>query len=208
MTFDDIVPYMDAGQYYLKTVPQIFIDADTQLKAAHANDPATIREPRKIPMPFIKGVPGVKGPLLITEDWYVKQRKKVIAQKVVDKRDFQVEMMQLLAKRDRLRHTLGKLDPTNRKDSKRIVSINIKLKDIDAELQMLQEQSGVNMNELDHGTRFGRYVGHFQRAVKKGIKKIKKFYNRHAELINNMALIIIPTIFGGLIKKLAGVFLS
>lgn len=196
-------------EFYLPgaKVPQVFLDADRQTAELHKNDPRVITTPKRVPMPFIEGCKGAKGPIIVTEDWYVKQEKKRLAKKAQEKRDMQIEMMQLISHKDRLKFKLGELDPSKKSDAKKIIAINIKIKDIEAELKVLQEQSGINLNELDHGSRLGRYVGHFKRFVRKTAKKVKRFYKRNRELIYGIAAIVLPVILTGLSNLLLRVIM-
>lgn len=192
--------------YYLggvDNVPAVFRDADRQIEASYRDRIIKrVEEPKYIPVPFIKGCPGAEGPIIVTEDWYVNEKKKRMAKKAKERKELQIEMMQLLSQRDRLRIKLEELDPSKKKDSKKIVAINEKLKNIDAELKMLQMESGVNLEALDQGTKFGRFVGRLKRTWKRAVKKVKKFYKRNKELIIGVAAIALPALFGGLVRKL------
>ena len=192
--------------YYLPgaTIPKIFIEADRQINEAHP-EPEIITKPKEVPMPFIEGVKGVKGPVVVTEDWYVKGKKKELARIAENKKDTQIEMMQLIAERDRLRYKLGKLDPSKKKDSKAIVVINVKLKDIDAELKALEDIAGVKIDSLDRGSRLGRFVGKIKKVFHTVKKAVKRWYRRNEDLIKGIIAIAIPVVIstlGRLIVKL------
>lgn len=182
------------------TIPEIFLEADRQYMEEHKNDPIPVTKPIKVPMPFIHGVKGVKQPIIITEDWALKKKKKELKRRAEDLKEMQIEMMQLIAKRDRLRLKLGELDPANKKDARRIVSYNVQLKDIEADLSMLQDQSGINLNELDHGSRLARFIGGMKRWVKRKVKKVKKFFRENKELILGMCAIILPVVVSAITK--------
>lgn len=182
-------------------VPEIFLEADRQYIEEHKNDPKPVTKTVKVPMPFIHGVKGAKQPIIVTEDWALKKKRKQLKRRSEDLKEMQIEMMQLICKRDRLRRKLAELDPANKKDARRIVSYNVQLKDIDADLSMLQEQSGINLNELDHGTRLARFIGGIKRWWKrKVVKKAKKFFRENKELIVGMCSIIIPVLLSTLVK--------
>ena len=203
--YEGIEPIYTGEKFYLdpESVPRIFKIADKMLEEEHKNDPKPVKRIREVPVPFIKGNPNVTGPVIVTEDWYLKKKKKKIAERSRDIKETQIEMMRLLAKRDRLKFKLGKLDYTSKKESKEIICINIELKDIDAELKMLQKQSGVDLNDLEKGTRFSRFIGLINRKTKKICKKIKKWYKRNRELIVGLAYIIIPVAVTALIKMIS-----
>ena len=181
-------------------VSEIFREADRQWVEEHKNDPKPITRTVKVPMPFIHGVKGAKTPIIITEDWALKKKKKQLKHRAEDLKEMQIEMMQLIGKRDRLRFKLGELDPSKKKDAKRIVAYNVQLKDIDADLKMLQEQSGINLNELDHGSKLARFIGSVKRWCKRKIKKVKKFFKENKELIVGMISIIVPVVLSTVLK--------
>ena len=185
-------------------VPKIFLEADRQWEEEHKNDPKPITRVEKVPVPFIHGCKGAKGPIIITEDWALKKKKKELKNRAEDLKEMQIEMMQLIGKRDRLRKKLGELDPAKKKESRKIVFINVQLKDIDADLKMLQMQSGINLNELDHGTRLARFIGGIKRRFRIIKKKVKKFFRENKDLIIGMASIILPAIFTIIIKAITG----
>ena len=176
------------------TYPEVFIAADDLIKERHKNDPKVITEPKKVKMPFIKGVPGVRGPIIVTEDWYFKKEKKRLAKRALDKREMQIEMMELLTKKDRLRYKASSLDITKKKDAKKLVEINTKIKDINAELELLQDQSGIVISQLDRGTKISRIVGHIKTMIRKKVKAFKKFVKNNEKFIMGMLGIIVPGI--------------
>jgi len=193
--------------YYLPgaNVPKIFLEADRQMNEANP-EPKIITKPKEVPMPFIQGCKGAKGPIVITEDWYVKEKKKQLARIAENKKDAQIEMMQLIADRDRLRYKLGKLDGSKKKDSKMIVAINVKLRDIDAELKALQDIAGVNIENLDKGSKLGRFVGRIKKIFKTAKKAVKRWYQRNEAVIKGVAAIVLPVLLSALVKKIVGLF--
>ena len=195
---------MSTSAFYLPGahIPEPFLAADRQWEEEHKNDPKPVTRIQKVPMPFIHGAKGVKGPIIVTEDWVLKKKKKEMKNRSEDRKEMQIEMMQLIGKRDRLKFKLGELDPGNKKDAKRIVAINIQLKDIDADLSMLQAQSGINLNNLDHGSRLARFIGGIKRWCRRKFKKVKKFFRENKELILGMISIIVPVAISTMIRIL------
>lgn len=179
--------------------PDIFDLADMERDKYYKKE-KIVTKPREIPMPRIEGCPGANKIVYVTEDWYLEKKKKKQTNRAKEIRDMEIEMMKLLANRDRLRIKLGELDSANKRDSKKIVAINVKLKNIAAEIEMLERQSGIHLDELDKGSRVGRFLGNFKKAGKKLIKKAKKFFNRHSEVITTVASVLLPIIGGLLIK--------
>lgn len=187
-------------EFYLdrRYVPDVFRKADRIMEKELK--PQRIIVPREGPMPKIKGVNGVVGPLYMTEDWYIKRKKKWQLEKVKERKELQIEMMQLIAQKDLLRHRLGELDPTRKKDAKKIVAINVRIKDIECEIEMIEKESGCKIEELDHGTKLGRFCGRFKWIGRRIKKTVKRFYRRNEELISGLASIFLP-ILGTLLFK-------
>ena len=179
----------------------VFEEADLQMKELHKNDPKPLREPKKIPMPFIAGCPGAEPVVFVTEDWFVKHEKKRLAHLAENKRDMQIDMMELLCQKDRIKRKLGSLNTYKKKDSKKIVKLNTKLRDIDAELEALEQYSGVNVRALEEGSRFDRFIGRVKKKIIKVFKGIKKFVKHNKELFSGIAAIGIPAVAGLIIRK-------
>lgn len=182
-------------QFYIdtKSVPNIFKIADREMEKRYPKN-NRLTKPREVPMPYINSNPNVPGPVYVTEDWYLKKKKKKMIERSKEKRDVQIEMIQLLARRDMLRIKLGELNPGKKQDSKRIAAINVNLKDINAELEMLSMQYNISIKELDKGTRVGRYIGRLKRKTKKIVKKIKRYWEDNSDFLVNMASIILPIV--------------
>lgn len=157
----------------------------------------------EVPVPFISGDEN-HGPLIITEDWYVEKRKEELADYSHNMKDIQIHMMQLIAERDRLKYKLGELNPGSKKDAKKIVSFNVKLRDIEAELTSYQQIYHINLDEVDKGSKLGRFIGRIKRTFKTAKKKVKKFVKRNKELISGLAAIILPVLITSLSTKLVG----
>lgn len=184
----------------LKNYPKVYQDqildnvAERQQKQAklHKNE---IREPVEVPMPFVAADPDTQGPLYVTRDWFVKEKKKQITRYAKRNKEMQIEMMELIARRDLLRGKLAKLDPFRPKDSEKIVKLNVELKDIQLQLEALSRQTGVDLKQLDHGTKFKRWFYSVKRTFANGWKKFTDFFKRHAEPITKVAIGLIPILF-------------
>ena len=163
-----------------------------------------------IKMPYIKSSKGRKKKVIVTEDWYVKKKKKQIEERSKDKKDMQLDMMKLLAKKDVIRYKLGQLDPTKKKHIKRRIAYLEQLGDIDAELKMLEDQSGIKIDEVDRGSKLGRFVGRLKRGWKRSWKCVKKktkeIFERNETLIVGLASIVLPIVGGIIIKSIIGLF--
>lgn len=186
--------------YYLSNnIPEVFKIADRMMEEKYPQ-PKKVKKPRKVPMPDIKSNPNVEGPLYVTEEWYNKKVAK--REKKIKKmqREYEIEMIQLIARRDMLKKKLGELNPGKKKDSKKIAAINIELINIREDLDEITAMSGLNITDIDNGTRLGRFLGRLKIKAKKIWKKTKKFYRRNSELIQGICAIVLPVI-GSLIYK-------
>lgn len=190
---------MSNPYYVCSELPEPFKAADL-LMAQTYPQPKYIREPREVPMPTITENRGAEGPLKVTEEWYIAQKQKQDRRFMKKKREAEIDMIQLIARKEMLRAKLGELNPAKSKDSKRIAAINIELINIDNMMAQLEMETGISPTELDHGTKVGRFLGRLKQRVKKIGKSIKKFYKRNYDLINGLASIVLP-IFGSLFLK-------
>lgn len=190
-------------QFYLdgSAVPDVFKIADRAMEAEY-KPIKIVTAPREVPMPRIHGCPGAEGPLFVTEEYYTKKKEKMMVKRAKEKKEMELEIIKLLAQRDRIRFKLGELDSTKKSDAKKIVNYNARLRQIERDLSMWETQSGIHIDELDHGSKIGRFLGHLKYGVKKTAKKIKKFYHEHRKMIDGLASIILPVIGGLLMKKI------
>lgn len=190
-------------QFYIdgSAVPEVFKIADRQMEEQY-KPIKIVTAPREVPMPRIHGCPGAIGPLFITEEVYMQKKEKKMIKRAQEKKEMELEMIKLLAQRDRIRFKLGELDSTKKSNAKKIVNYNARLRQIDVDLKTLETQSNIHIDELDRGSKIGRFLGRLKTSAKKIVKRIKKFYNRNEDLISGMASIILPVIGGWLLKKI------
>lgn len=181
--------------------PTIIPKYEAEQYAKEKKNKEFITKPVEIPIPFIHGDED-KGPIYVSKDWYVKKKKKQIKRNAKESKIVQIEIMQCLAKRDRLLAKLATLDPAKKKDSKKIVNINIKLKDLDLEIDALQREVGTDLNSLNHGSKFQRKWETFKKRVRKRFKKIKRWFKDNKELVLGIAAIVIPGILSLIFGKL------
>lgn len=183
-------------EFYIDTrsVPNVFKIADREMEKRYPREERMKVKPREIPMPYIDSNPNVPGPVYVTKDWYFKKKKEKMIEKGKEVREVHIEMIQLLAKKDMLRTKLGELNPGKKKDAKKIASINVDIKDIDAELEMLSWQYGIDIKELDKGSRLGRFLGRLKRKAKKIIKNVKRFVIDNSDFIMNIAAVVVPVV--------------
>lgn len=161
-------------------------------------------EPKTVPMPYIHG--NEDGPIIVTDDWYVQQKKSWIANVKDDVKEFRIEMMELLMERDRLNYKLGLLNPLSKKGNKKRLKIMIEIEDINAQIQMYKKLSGWKSEKLHDGFWFARAIRFMKDRWKEVKKKLDKFYDKHEETILKVAAVALPVIIGGALNKLAGAF--
>lgn len=190
-------------EFYIpgSSVPEVFREAD-RIMDKKLRPIKVMTSQREIPMPRIEGCPGAIGPIHITEDWYNEKMKKKEEKRKKERKKAEIEIIKYLAQQDRLRFKLGELDPSKRKNEKKIASINISLKNIEAEIRMLEEQNGIHIDELDRGSKIGRFVGRMKRRFRRIAKKVKRFYRDNTRLIDGIAAIVLPFIGSFIVKKL------
>ena len=150
-------------------------------------------EPIKIPMPFIHG-DGRKGPLYVTNDWYVKKKKKQIIKNAKEKKIIQCDIMEAVAKLERVNIKLAQLNPGKKKDAKKIARLNIKKRDLELEIDTLQKECGVEIESLYKGSKWRRRWESFKKKIKKGWKKFKRWFSDNKELIFGFLAVAIPGI--------------
>lgn len=190
-------------QFYIDrhVVPEVFLQVDKIMEEQYKDK----MEPRRIvekPMPRIEGTPGVQGPLYITEDWFIKKSRKRELKQLKEQKEASIEMIKLLSQKDCIRHKIGELDPSKKSNIRRIAAMNVRIRDIDAELKILEQEYGCKVEDIDRGSRFGRIIGRLKRFAKKTCKKIRKFYRRNEEFITAMAAIIVPVAASVIVKNI------
>lgn len=121
-----------------------------------------------------------------------QKREKEERKRQQRKRECEITMIQLIARRDMLEKKLNELDPGDPKESKVIAAINVELINIREELELLSKESGIPISSLNTGTRFGRFMTKVKATGRKFVKKAKKFYKRNKELIVGIASIVLP----------------
>lgn len=112
----------------------------------------------------------------------------------LERREIRVDMVNLLAQRDRIKRKLGKLDVGKKKDSMKIAELNIELCAIDDDIKTLENISGEPAPDLNRGSGFRRFVGGVKRKVKKVCNRVKKFFNRNSEAITGISILSLPIV--------------
>lgn len=189
-------------QFYLgSNIPEVFRIADRQVDAENPNK-EYVREPYEVPMPSIQSNPNVEGPIHMTKEEYEKRKIKQQKKREKKTREAEVEIIQYLAREEMIKSRLAKLDPCKKKDSKKIAAYNIELKNLRANIEMLQEQYGIKIDSLDRGSKVSRFFARLKKKATRIFRKIKKWYERNDDLIIGVLGIAIPVLFSSLIAKI------
>lgn len=189
-------------QFYLGSkIPEVFRIADEQVNAENPKK-EYVREPYEVPMPSIQSNPNVEGPIHMTKEEY--ERKKIKQQRKYEKktREAEVEIIQYLAREEMIKSKLAKLDPCKKKDSKKIAAYNIELKNLRANIEMLQEQYGIKIDSLDRGSKVSRFFARLKKKATRIVRKIKKWYERNDDLVIGVLGIALPVLISSLIAKI------
>lgn len=186
--FKSVKAYIEhpGGAMFSAPEGSIFREDDIRIALRdHRFDYKIVREPKPVPMPIIKHYDEnnmYRPPLIVTTDWYCEKAEAQAIQNAKNHKLDQIDAMELIIERDRIRDKLGLLDRRKPKDAKRILKLNCKLRDIDAQIKWLEDACGKHNQKVDYGSTFGRKCRRIKematkagRAVKKVVKKtIKK----------------------------------
>ena len=117
---------------------------------------------------------------------------------------YEKKIIDQLAKKARYQKNISKLNPNDPKEHKKIVVLNFKIRRINEKLEILQKESGINLNNINTGSRLERFINFVKETATKIVKKVKKFFKRNYDIIMGVASIVLP-FFGAIImKKLFG----
>lgn len=132
-----------------------------------------------------------------------ENRLKAEARREKQKKEAEVEVIQLIARKNFLTNKLEDFDPGKEKDAKKIAAINIELREIDERTNYLQQKYNIYIDSVDEGSRIGRFFRKIKEKGKRVIKKIKKFFrdDDNKKLIIGIAGIVLPVI-GSFIARL------
>lgn len=188
----------------IRTVPDIFRIADQEMKRRYPEDQRPHRAPRILPMETIQSNPNIRGPLSVTQEYTDNWNRSKAEEKQKKHHDYERDLIKKLAERERLRSKLTELDPSKKKQSRKIAAFNVQLKNLESSIKQIQKDSGINMDTLDYGTKLGRFWSKLKKKGKKLLKKIKKFYKDNQGLIEGVLAVVIPIVGSLLCKKILG----
>lgn len=118
-----------------------------------------------------------------------------------DKRQAEIDMIQLVARREYLKSVLSKLNPGKHKDTQKIVNANVELKRIEETIAALSAEFGIQDETLETGSKSGRFFNTVKRTVKNAFGKVRKFFSRNRDIILGVGSVVVPLI-GSVIASL------
>lgn len=124
-----------------------------------------------------------------------KQRK--LAQ---EKKEAELKSIELQSELEHIHSKLGTLNASKKKDAKKLAAYNIRIKEIEQELDELREKYKIEIKEIDRGSKVTNFLTKVKRGFKKFGRKFKKFFNKNAEFICTLGMTLLP-VFGAFIGK-------
>lgn len=192
-------------EFYLPgaNIPEIFLIADKimheRIKKEHPEWLIKRATPKKIPMPFIEGKPH-NGPLYVTEDWYVKRKKKQLKKKAKKRKDERIDLLEMQIRIKQIKRKLSKLDPGKKKDFKKIYDLNLELKDLECEIKAVEAETGQKVDELEEGSKLQRAIQWLKHKFKQMKKKVCKWVDKHEDLVIGILSVGIPLLLYGVFQ--------
>lgn len=133
--------------------------------------------------------------------YFMKEKKKYIKRNRYNKK-CQFEMIELMARKERIIEKIKSFVPSKDKDHEKLNKWYVDIRNIDAELKFLEMESETNLDDVFNDSKFERYKIRQQRKFKKIKKKFKKFYKENRHTICNIALLVSLCIVKFGIRKL------
>ena len=136
----------------------------------------------------------------ITRDRYennLKAKKKAEEERAKyerEKKQAEIDLIQLIARRDYIYANISKLDSSKKKDAIKIVQMNIELKHIETSIRALQEQYNIKMDSINHGSGMARSWNKFRRFVKNKWNGVRKWFKRNKDMIIGISSVVLPII--------------
>ena len=128
---------------------------------------------------------------------YSKARRKMEEERRLneqEKKQAEIDLIQLSARRDYLLANIAKLNPSKRKDSIKLVQMNIELKQIETSIAALQKEFGIKTEPINTGSTISRGWNRFKRTVKHKWNGVKKWFKKNKGLVIGIGSIVIPVI--------------
>jgi hypothetical protein len=132
----------------------------------------------------------------------IKRREKELMIRRTRK-EYEEKLVKLLGKKAVLKKQLGSLNPNKAKDMKTIAAINFQLKDVDEQIHDIQQESGINLEEAETGSRLDRFVAYLKKQKDKIVKNVKSVWKKYKEVIISAGLVVVSIVSRIFLRKLA-----
>lgn len=190
---------------YVGTVPAIFQFADMQTRKERMDNVNQRRKrlgPRTKDVPRIQSSSTIRGPLSVTPEYKEVKDKEKKKKKEAEMAVNELDLAQLLSKKARLEAKLAQLNPAKKKDAAEMAQINIKLRRNAEKIEQAKERSGItDFSELNQGSKLRRFWERVKKGCSKIVKRVKKWYKEHKEMVDGFSIVALPIIGLSLLKK-------
>jgi hypothetical protein len=136
------------------------------------------------------------------------KKKKEEKEKAQLLRNQEDKIVELLGKKAQLHIRLDQLNRRDPHDAKELPVIQFRLRHIEEKLEELQKASGINLDNLEEGSKVGRFYQGCRRLWDKTkeifsscTKTVKKFFKNHARTIVKTAVMVVPITISALLFK-------
>lgn len=157
-------------------------------------------------MPKIEGRPEW-GPIKITADELEKRKKEEVIQKRIEREKAKANILRCISMKRKILRKIAKLNPSKKNYSKKRAELHSNIIDLDEAIRctcVLHRLKVVEKPEPQPSliARAKEYLTKKTKAIK---KSVKKFCKRNAEIIESIAVITIPIIIAGIVRRVVGV---
>jgi hypothetical protein len=108
------------------------------------------------------------------------------------RKECEVEIIQLIARRNYLNAKLQELNPAKEKQAVQIAEMNIELLSINDRIDALERESGIHKSHIETGSPVRRFFTNVKNKVVGFGSKIKKFFKKNKELVVGLASVVLP----------------
>lgn len=130
-----------------------------------------------------------------------KRESKIRAQEEklmirLPRKEYETKIIKLLSRKELITKQLAELNPKKPKDMKKIAHINFRIKSINEELLDIQELSGIELKNLNKGSRLERFVAWIKSQKERVVKKVKKVWEEWKDVIIGVGSLILTAVTG------------
>lgn len=158
------------------------------------------------PMPKIKGRPEW-GPIEITADEIERRKKEEATQKKFERMKAKANILRWFSMKRHIRRQIENLNPNKKKYLKKRAKLEVQIIDLDELIQctcMLHDLKVVEpvvkkSDMIEHALKY------LEKKAKSVKKTVKRFCKRNSDTIESIAIVTIPIIIAGIVKRIIGV---